>query len=183
MRKIVLAVIASALAVPGTAKAQLPIPLSIEGRMDYAVPVRDFDDVVDEGTSWSVGASLGLRPGLGVYGTYSHTEFPVEDVDNADVEDSGWSVGLTAALPTVSGLSPWVGAGLLIHQLEVNDNDGGIDEDVGFEVGGGLALSLARNVRLTPGIGYRQYGVDTGLLLGEFHVEYFAAGLGVNVSF
>jgi opacity protein-like surface antigen len=186
MRKVVFAAVGAALvASAGEAKAQLPIPLSIEGRMDYAVPVRDFDDSVDEGTSWSVGASLGVSPGLGVYGTYSHTEFPIEDVDNADVEDSGWSVGLTTALPRVAGISPWVGAGLLIHQLEVDDSDDGIDEDVGFEVGGGLALQLARNVRLTPGIGYRQYTVEAESLLGsdEFDVTYFTAGIGVNVSF
>lgn len=183
MRKIVFATVAAALAASaGEAKAQLPFPLSIEGRMDYAVPAGDFDDVVDEGTSWSAGVALGLRPGLGLYATHSHTEFEIEDAD-AEVEDGGFSVGLTAALPTLSGVSPWVGAGLLFHHLEVDDSDDGIDEDVGFEVGGGLAVPVARNVRLTPGVGYRQYSADAGLLLGELDVQYFTAGLGVNVSF
>lgn len=184
MRKIVFATVAAALAMAaGEARAQLSIPLSLEGRMDYAVPAGDFDDLVDEGTSWSVGMALGLRPGLSVYATHSFTEFDIENADNADVEDAGFSVGLTAALPTVSGLAPWVGAGLVFHQLEVDDEDDGIDEDLGFEVGGGLAVPIARNVRLTPGVGYRQYGVDAGLLLGELDVQYFSAGLGVNVSF
>lgn len=182
------AVLALALAA-GEANAQLPIPLSVEGRLDYAVPVRDFDDIVDEGMSWSAGASLGISPGMGIYGTYSQTEFEIEDLEDAEVEDSGFSVGLTTALPSLSGISPWIGAGLVIHQFDFDDesegDEGGIEEDLGFEVGGGLAVPLARNIRLTPGIGYRQYGVDVGTLLGtaEFDVSYFTAGVGLNISF
>jgi opacity protein-like surface antigen len=192
MKKAVFASAALALALAaGEANAQLSIPLSVEGRLDYAVPVGDFDDTVDEGLSWGAGVSLGISPGLGLYGTYSQTEFEIEDIAEAEVQDRGFSVGLTTALPSVSGLSPWVGAGLVIHQFDFNDetdedsDEDGIDEDLGFEVGGGLAVPLARNVRLTPGIGYRQYGVDVGTLLGtaEFDVQYFTAGVGLNISF
>lgn len=190
MKKAVFVSVAAALALAaGEAKAQLPIPLSIEGRVDYAVPVRDFDDFADEGLGWGVGASLGVSPGIGIYGTYSQTEFALEDVEDAEIQDKGFSVGLTAALPSVSGLAPWVGAGLVIHQFELDQEDdtldGGADEDLGFEVGGGLAVPLARNIRLTPGIGYRQYGVNVGTLLGtaEFDVSYVTAGVGLNVSF
>jgi opacity protein-like surface antigen len=191
MTKAVFATVAVALALgAGEAKAQLGIPLSVEGRVDYAVPVRDFDDLADEGISWGAGVSLGVSPGIGVYGTYSQTEFELADFEDAQVQDAGFSVGLTTALPTMSpGISPWVGAGLVIHQFELDTEDGdeddGIDEDLGFEVGGGLAVRLAPNVRLTPGIGYRQYGVDVGTLLGtaEFDVTYFTAGVGLNISF
>ncbi len=183
------AVLAAALSA-GQANAQLPIPLSVEGRLDYAVPVRDFDDFVDEGMSWGVGAALGVSPGVGIYGTYSQTEFQLEDIDDAEVQDEGFSVGLTTPLPSLSGLAPWVGAGLVIHQFDFDDetdegDDDGVDEDLGFEVGGGLAIPLAPNIRLTPGIGYRQYGVDVGTLLGtaEFDVTYFTAGVGLNISF
>jgi opacity protein-like surface antigen len=184
------ATVAIALAA-GEANAQFSIPLSVEGRVDYAVPVGDFDDSVDEGISWGAGVSLGIAPGLGLYGTYSQTEFAIENVEEAEVQDKGFSVGLTTALPRVSGISPWVGAGLVIHEFDFNDEDGGsddddgIEEDIGFEVGGGLAIPLAPNIRLTPGIGYRQYGVDVGTLLGEaeFDVQYFTAGVGLNISF
>ena len=65
------------------------------------------------------------------------------------------------------------------------DDDEGADENLGFEVGGGLAVPLGANIRLTPAIGYRQYGVDVGALPGtaEFDVSYFTAGVGVNFSF
>jgi opacity protein-like surface antigen len=191
MTKAVFAAVAVALALgAGEARAQLGIPLSVEGRVDYAVPVRDFDDLADEGISWGAGVSLGVTPGVGVYGTWSRTEFELADFEDAEVQDQGFSLGLTTSLPTMSpGIAPWVGAGLVIHQFEFDAEDGeedeGIDEDLGFEVGGGLAVRLAPNVRLTPGIGYRQYGVDVGTLLGtaEFDVSYFTAGVGVNLSF
>lgn len=190
MKKVLFASVALAAAlVSGEANAQLGIPLSVEGRLDYAVPVADFDDAVDEGLSWGVGASLGVAPGIGVYGTWSRTQFDVEGVDEMEIEDTGFSVGVTTALPSVAGVAPWIGAGVVMHQFDFNDetdnDENGIEEDVGFEVGGGLALPLTRNVRLTPAIGYRQYGVDTDGVLGgaEFDVQYITAGVGLNISF
>lgn len=189
MKKAVFAGVAVALSLAaGEAQAQFNIPLSLEGRVDYAVPVRDFDDVADEGISWGAGVSLGVTPGIGVYGTYSQTEFDVANTQSVEFKDQGFSVGLTTQLPRLSGLSPWVGAGLVIHELSVEDeqsSNGGVDEDLGFEVGGGLAIPVGANIRLTPGIGYRQYGVDVGGLIStsEFDVSYFTAGVGVNFSF
>lgn len=192
MKQAVFASVAVALALAaGEAKAQLPIPLSVEGRLDYALPVRDFDDLADEGTSWSVGASVGVTPGVGVYGTYSRTEFELALIPDAEVQDAGFSAGLTASLPTLgTGIVPWVGAGVVLHQLEFDAEDGdadeGVDEDIGFEVGGGLAVPLARNIRLTPGIGYRQYGVELNarpISVVDFDVTYVTAGVGLNISF
>ncbi|HST63291.1 MAG TPA: outer membrane beta-barrel protein [Longimicrobium sp.] len=192
MKKAVFAAVAVALSVAaGEAKAQFSIPLSVEGRLDYAVPTGDFDDLADEGMSWGAGVALGITPGIGLYGTYSQTTFEVADFEDVDLEDNGFSVGLTGALPSVSGLSPWLGAGLVKHELAFDGDDGdeeaneGADEKLGFEVGGGLAIPVGANIRLTPAVGYRQYGVDVGALVGtsEFDVSYFTAGVGVNFSF
>jgi opacity protein-like surface antigen len=80
-----------------------------------------------------------------------------------------------------------VGVGAVFHQLEIGGSDAGIDEDVGFEVGGGLAFSVAPGVRVTPGIGYRRYATSIsglgGLVRSELDVEYFTAGVGLNISF
>jgi opacity protein-like surface antigen len=183
------AVAASAVAASAVdAHAQMGIPLSIEGRLDYAVPTGDFDDVVDEGTSLSAGLSLGVRPGLAVYGTYSNTRFGVglTSDDEPDAEDSGFSVGLTAAIPGGgASVAPWIGAGAVFHTLELGGVEAGIDEEVGFEVGGGVALGVAPNVRLTPGIGFRRYSTEISGLLGDsdMDVSYFTAGVGLNISF
>ena len=192
MKKAVFATVAVALSlVAGEAKAQFSIPLSVEGRLDYAVPVGDFDDLADEGLSWGAGLSLGITPGIGIYGTYSQTTFEVADFDDIDLEDTGFSAGLTASLPSVSGLAPWVGAGVVMRELEFDGDDGDsgddedVDENLGFELGGGLAIPVGANIRLTPAVGYRQYGVDVGGLVGtaEFDVSYFTAGVGVNFPF
>lgn len=170
--------------------AQSPIPFSVEGRIDYAAPRGDFGDVVEEGYSLSGGVSVGISPGLGVYGTFSQTRFGTdlgEDGDNAEAVDQGFSAGLTTALPRFAGVAPWVGVGAVFHQLEIGGSDDGIDEDIGFEVGGGLALTVAPNVRLTPGIGYRRHATEVsgigGLLRSELDVEYFTAGIGLNIGF
>lgn len=181
----VLAVVAASAA---DAEAQMGIPLSIEGRLDYAVPTGDFDDAVDEGTAWGAGVSLGLRPGLALYGTYSNARFGVglTDDEEPDAEDSGFSVGLTAGIPGGGGrIAPWVGAGAVFHTLELGGVEDGIDEEVGFEVGGGLAIGVAPNVRLTPAVGYRRYGAELSGLLGgtELDVSYVTAGVGLNLSF
>lgn len=189
MNKAVFATVAVALSLAaGEARAQFSIPLAVEGRLDYAVPVGDFDDLADEGLSWGAGLSLGITPAIGIYGTYSQTTFDVADFEDVDLEDNGFSAGLTAALPSVSGLAPWVGAGVVMRELSFEGDDGddeGVDENLGFELGGGLAIPVGANIRLTPAIGYRQYGVDVGGLVGtaEFDVQYFTAGVGVNFSF
>lgn len=188
MKKAVFVAVVAALAgSAGEAGAQMGIPLSIEGRLDYAVPTGDFDDSADEGVSIGGGASLGVRPGLALYGTYSNTRFGVSltSDEEPDAEDSGFSVGLTAALPGGIGAQPWIGAGAVFHTLELGGVEEGIDEEVGFEVGGGVALGIARNVRLTPGIGYRRYSTEIQGLLGdrELDVSYFTAGVGLNISF
>jgi opacity protein-like surface antigen len=181
----VLAVVAASAA---QANAQMGIPLSVEGRLDYAVPTGDFDDAVDEGTSLSAGVSLGIQPGLAVYGSYSNTRFGISltSDEEPDAEDSGFSVGLTAALPGGGArVAPWIGAGAVFHTLELGGTEEGIDEQVGFEVGGGVALGIAPNIRLTPGIGFRRYGTEIDGLLGdaELDVSYFTVGVGLNISF
>lgn len=181
------AVLAAVAASAARADAQVGIPLAVEGRVDYAVPTGDFDNVADEGAGWGVGASLGVRGGLGLYATYSNTRFGVglTDDEEPDAEDTGFSVGLTTALAGIGNITPWIGAGAVFHTLELGGVEEGIDESVGFEVGGGLAIRLTPNVRLTPGVGIRRYSTELETLLGgrELDVSYFTAGVGLNVSF
>lgn len=181
------AVLAAVAASAVQANAQVGIPLSVEGRLDYAVPTGDFDDVADEGAGWSAGASVGVRGGLGVYATYSNTRFGVglTGDEEPDAEDSGFSVGLTTSLAGLGAVTPWVGAGAVFHKLELAGVEEGIDEEVGFEVGGGLAVSVTPNIRLTPGVGIRRYSTELETLLGgrELDVSYFTAGVGLNISF
>jgi opacity protein-like surface antigen len=166
----------------GTASAQLP--LSVEVRADAAIPTGDFADAVNAAPSFGVNAALGLARGFAVYGGYSRTQFKLEDSD-IDLVDQGFSAGVTLGIPAARlGVQPYIGAGVLIHDLEVEDGPD-LDSDLGFEVGAGVALPIAPNVRLTPGVGYRRYSTQfpIGPAAIETDVEYFTAGVGLNISF
>jgi opacity protein-like surface antigen len=185
------AVAAAMAATTAPAAAQsLPIPLAVEGRVDAAFPMGRFGDVAGTGVGFGAGASIGLTPGVGVYGTYSHTRFGagVGSSETPDATDSGFSVGVTAALPGATpNVSPWVGGGLVFHQLELGGSGAGIEEDLGFEVGAGVAIAVAPNVRLTPGIGYRSYSASVpalgGLTARDVNVQYLTLGVGLNIAF
>ena len=190
MNKTVFASLALAAALTAAASApaaaQSPIPFAIEGRLDRAIPTGDFDRDVEAGFSAGVGASVQVVPGIGVYGTYSWTGFgagPTRIVE--DAVDEGFSVGATVALPAGSArVAPWVGAGLVLHDLEWFGN-GDVTSDPGFELGAGLAITVLPRVRLTPALAYRSYHAEVladDIRLGV-DVNYFTAGVGLNLSF
>ena len=193
MRKTMFATAALA-ALVGTATVagaqSLPIPLSLEGRVDAAFPMGDFGDEADTGVGYGVSAALGVAPGFGVYGSYSHTRFGQGpgSTGTPDATDSGFSVGVTAAIPSGGmGMAPWVGGGLVFHQLQLGGNGSGIEEEMGFEVGGGVAVGVAPGVRLTPGVGYRRYAATVPVLgdvvQRDLTVQYLTLGVGLNIAF
>lgn len=178
----------AALAVLGTAgvaSAQSPIPLSVEVRGDAAFPTGDFGNRLENGVGFTASAALQLVPGFGAYGSYSRTEFSADG--GGDVMDQGFAAGLTASLGGGGGrATPYVGAGLVFHELELNEVEQG-DAKMGFEVGAGLAVPLGQRIRVTPGVGYRQYSVENttlgGLLSSSSNVSYLTAGVGLNIAF
>jgi opacity protein-like surface antigen len=190
MKKLVFALTAmSVLGVAGTASAQSRIPLSFEVRGDAAFPTGDFEDrEIENGLGFTASAALQLVPGFGVYGSYGRTEFSVDGSDDTDVLDQGFGAGLTASLGggLAGRATPYIGAGLLFHELELNDEEVG-DAQMGFEVGAGIAFPLGRSVRVTPAVGYRQYKVENTTLAGlandDFSVQYLTAGIGLNIAF
>lgn len=176
----------SVLGVAGTASAQSAIPLSVEIRGDAAIPTGDFADGIENGIGFTGSAALQLVPGFGVYGSYSRTNFSIDGADD-DVLDQGYAAGLTASLGNGGGrATPYINAGLLFHELEVEDTEVG-DAKMGFEVGAGIAIPLGQRIRVTPAVGYRQYNVE-GLSLGgivnsDMNVSYLNAGVGLNIAF
>jgi opacity protein-like surface antigen len=163
--------------------AATQVPLSVEVRAEAAFPRGALDERWGVGVGFGVSATIQLVPNYGLYGGYSRTTFDHDADAGLRAVGSGSSIGLTRAFP-VAGLAlvPWVGSGLLIHDLRIEGApaaDG--DSQLGFEVGGGVAVALTPNIRLTPGIGYRQYGAR---ILGAERetVQYFSAGVGLNVG-
>lgn len=176
----------------GTAQGQaLGIPLGVDVRGEVAFPMGDFGDVADTGTGFSAGLSVGLLPGVGVYGKYSELRFGGDwtGEEGSEAVDSGWSVGASAALSRGVGLIPWVGAGLLFHDLEVAGSREGISTDMGFELGGGVLIPLTGQLRLSPAVNYRHYRatvpVDRFLIRTEedLTVQHLSLSLGLSLTF
>jgi hypothetical protein len=169
------------------AAAQSPIPLAVEVRADAAFPTGSggFADLAENGVGFGVNVALQLIPNLGIYGGYSRTTFDLDVPGNARAVDSGFSVGLTTAIPGFGpAIMPYLGAGLLFHDLELENVITPVTADgqLGFEVGGGLAIALLPRVRLTPGVGFRRYQAQ---FIGNQRetISYFTGGLGLNLAF
>jgi hypothetical protein len=184
IRTIVAAVVGLLLGLAGAsmAAAQSPIPLAVEARLGAAVPTGALADHAETGVGVGVTATLQLVPNYGLYAGWSRTSFNLAE-PGARAIDSGFSIGLTAAYPGIFGVTPWLGSGVLIHDLDVE----GVavpagDSSVGFEVGGGIVVPVAPRVRLTPGLGFRWYNAP---FVGDANarISYLSAGVGLNFSF
>ncbi|MBA2243672.1 MAG: outer membrane beta-barrel protein [Gemmatimonadetes bacterium] len=186
MKKLVCGILLScaALAAPAAAAAQSPVPFAAEGRVGVAFPSGDLDRLANSGVGFGATLTVQLMPNYGLYGGYSRTEFEMEGAADARAIDSGFAVGLTAAYPWLgTRVMPWLGTGLLFHDLEVRGlSPAEGSSEIGWELGGGLAVVLAPRVRLTPGISLRTYAAP---LPGrsDGRVSYATAGVGLNVAF
>jgi hypothetical protein len=179
----VLPLLAGALA--GTvAVAQSPIPISVEARAMAAVPTGSLADHSDPALGVGFSATVQLFPNYGLYAGWSRTAFGLEQEGrDARAIDSGFAIGLTASYPGIVGVTPWLGSGLLIHDLEVEGATAPVgDSSIGFEVGGGLSVPIAPRLRLTPGVGFRWYNAPLGADASA-RISYFSAGVGLNLSF
>ena len=171
----------AALAVSGTASAQSP--LSVEVRGGAAIPTGDFAD--NAKTNVGYGATVGLRvaPMISVYGGYSRAEFGLTQTAS-DATDAGFEVGARVGIPGLgTGISPWVKAGALFHELELEQRAIGTargDSEPGFEVGAGLAFPLGPQVTVTPGVAFRRYNTEF-FGQGTTQVSYVNADLGLHI--
>jgi hypothetical protein len=72
------------------------IPLSVEVRLDGAIPVQDTDDFLDRGVGFGARALLELAPSFAIYAGYSRVEFEWDDDvtgGSDEVEEDGFDLG------------------------------------------------------------------------------------------
>lgn len=194
MRKVhaLLLVLGLAIAAPVGLHAQTP--LSVEVQAGVVIPTGDFaEDFATTGFGLGINAAYRILPMLDLYAGYSWQRFGVDDEEfpdaDIDVEDSGFALGARLNVPAVPGLSPWVRAGVILHELQVSGTDGGFtasftsDRALGFEVGAGLAFPVAPRVSLTPGITFRSYKPEFDGETADEPVTYFGIHLGGRISF
>jgi hypothetical protein len=173
----------------GSASAQtLGIPVALDARLEVAFPLGDFRDIAGTGVGGTFSVAVPVVPAFGVYGSFTHIRFGGGwGEDPSDATTQGFAAGLTTSLPGVPGADPWIGAGLLFHRLEVRGTRTGITNDIGFEIGAGVAVPLTAQLRLSPAIHYRQFGATISALPGlverDVTAQHLSLGVGLNFWF
>jgi opacity protein-like surface antigen len=177
-------------ATAASARAQvLGVPVALDARVEVAFPLGDFGDIADTGIGGTLSVALPLVPAFGIYGSYTQIRFGGGWTGDgvSDATTDGFTVGLTTTLPGTLDVDPWIGAGLLLHRLEVRGTRQGVSNDLGFEVGAGVAVPLADRLRLTPAVHYRHFGASipalAGLTARSLTVQYLSLGVGLNYWF
>ena len=91
------------------------------------------------------------------------------------------------ASPTGMPVTPFFRAGAIFHKIGVGDGDVSVsgDHKLGFDVGGGVEVGLARNITLTPQVGYSQFNPgdddDEGTEDENVNVSNIHLGVGINI--
>ena len=172
MKKTTLLAAFAALAVAGSAQAQLvpTSPFAVEVRAGFTFPTGELADVADSGVGLNANASFSFSPMLAVYAGYSFNQFPIEEFEGEDVEgdwtDTGLDAGLRLGL-SVPGLpvAPFINGGVSYHKLELEiedlpGEDFETDNELGFHVGGGFEFPLGPRLSVTPAVSYTQYEIE-----------------------
>lgn len=150
-------------------------PVGVEGRLFAAIPTGSFGNDLGTGLGWGVEGTFNFTPRLGLYGGYSRAEFDVEGAGGGEVRDDGLNFGLRGTLPALGLLSPFLRGGLVFHELSGSRET---DSELGFELGGGIAVPLSPRFSINPALSYLQYSPDTGST-----VSYLSLGASLMFRF
>ncbi|MGM0532353.1 MAG: outer membrane protein [Bacteroidota bacterium] len=110
-------------------------------------------------------------PFTSVYGGWGYSHFNARESfagSDIDFEQTGYILGLQFKQSFgESPISWFVRAGLLYSHIETEDNEGEIISDTGhgagFQVAGGIEVSLGKNWSLAPGLKYNSLSGETEL--------------------
>jgi opacity protein-like surface antigen len=185
----------AAVAFTGTqANAQSTLPLSFEVRGGAVLPTGDWKDLASTGFGLNGNVTFNVTPVLGVYGGYTWNRFGInddlgEEGDDVDLTEQGFDVGVKARFASPSGLplTPFFRGGAIFHKIGVSDEDVSVsgDHKLGFEVGGGVEVGLARNITLTPQVSYSQFNPgdadDDSTDDESIDVANINLGVGINI--
>jgi len=157
-----------------------PGSLRIELRGEGAWPTGELRDILDD-RGFGFGAAVRyvpVRP-LAVYAGIDRFSFKEsEEGVKTHLHDTGVRAGvqLVAPLGARVPLTPFAAAGLLYNWTWLKRSANDVSREVhadprfGFEVGGGVAVHVARHVWLVPELRFRQHEADIGDVLGSDHV-------------
>lgn len=182
----------AAVAFTGTQANAQTLPLSVEVRGGAVIPTGDFGDLASTGFGLNGNVTFNVTPVVGIYGGYTWNRFGInddlgEEGDDVDVTEQGFDVGLKARFASPTGLpvTPFFRGGAIFHKIGVSEDDVSVSGDykLGFDVGGGVEVGLARNITLTPQVGYSQFnpGDEDEDIDDSVDVSNVTVGVGINI--
>ena len=196
-------VMSAVLVCGGPAGAQGVLPFAVEVRGGGAMPTGDWneDETIENGLGFGANIQVAVAPMVSIYGGWERYSFPIETEEDPDFEgveadatDTGFRLGGQVTLPLsgLAGVSPFAFGGLTYGKTEVGLGDGSSsisfksDGAVGFEVGGGVAISVAPMLSLTPALRYRSHSAEFDAFqeLGgeETTVSYLSLDVGLKLG-
>lgn len=198
---VLLAVVLGLCAESAVGHAQGVFPFTVEVRGGGAFPTGDLGSATSPGYLAEVTAKYSPLPFVSVYGGYAHAEFAVGRSDALSViarriKDSGWRLGGEVGVPLVglaTGIAPYAQAGAIFNRTRIGlagdqaaEPSRHSDRSIGFEVAGGIRISVTRSFAITPELRYRAHDPE---FAGDVEVgpareiRYLVPGLGVTYHF
>lgn len=134
-----------------------------------------------------------FMPFVSVYGGWGYSHFNANESfagSDIDFEQTGYILGLQFKRSfSDSPVSYFVRGGLLYSHIETENNAGEIISDtghgVGFQVAGGIEVSLGKSWSLAPGLKYNSLSAETGLEGVNYELDhrYVSARMGLIKRF
>jgi len=167
---------------------------SVEIRAGGNISTESFAEV-DQKAGVGLEGSVAYRvlPNLSLYAGWDWQHRQAKDPlfgATADVEDTGYAYGVRYLFPVDTRAKPFLRLGGLFNHVEIEDEDGTLVADSkhtgqGWEMGGGLNVTLNDSWSLTPGVRYRRFSPDVrfGGTTTSATVAYVTLDVGVAWKF
>jgi hypothetical protein len=189
MRRVILTVALSVLALGQAEVASAQLGVSLEGRIAATTPVGDLSRAgVEGGLGLGAEALLSVQNNLSAYVSVSQHRFACprsQCMFNGDLRSTGFGVGLKYILPSTRSALVWGRAGLISHHLSTPTASG--PRDLGFELGMGVDLDVSRRLAFVPHVSLvNHYGtpgrtVPPPMRTDEFASRYMTIGLAAHL--
>jgi hypothetical protein len=166
---------------------------SLEIRPGASAPTNSFTTTdLEAGLGFEGSIGYRVANGLSLFGGWDWQHRRANATlfgSSEDVEDTGYVYGLRFVTPGDALAKPFLRVAGLWNHVELEDEDGALVADSehtpGFEVGGGLDLSLGESWSLTPGVRYRRFEptVRFGTTESKTTLSYLAFDVGIAWTF
>ncbi len=165
--------------------------LEVSGGPSFAT--REFADGLRMGYGVEGTIHYRFMPFTGIYAGWGENWFSTETSssdNNRDYEETGYVLGLQFKYPIKgSRASFFLRAGALYNHIEVENDNGDILEDTGhgpgYQLAGGIDVSLGSGWSLTPGIKFNSLSRETEFegASGQLDYQYISARIGIMKRF